>query len=469
MQLYILFRYQLILFILFCFCYYFCNVEILSIMKLKVGFVFLIVLFLLNGKLYSFEFDANDDSSDEYGEAIDSLSNESNNYYGLIQIYADSLVNFVLDYQYKLKPGLLNDSIFCSKILQHIAEVKVLVEKENLNQKSIISESEHQVEKLMSERYRVTRNLLIIVSIMSIVLLILSYSRYRIIVKSKKILEEKQIEISKVNMNLVEKNTKLSEHEQKLELLNKELNEANQNLLKSEKKLMAINSSKDKFFSIISHDLRNPFASISSFSRIIKRDIKSMSQQELIELVGEMDASILKINNLLDNLLMWSRSQSGKNIFFPQSINLLEVINDNIELFSASAKEKGVSLNSEVNKDISVYADKNMLDTIIRNLVSNSVKYSKADGIVSITAVQNEKYAVISIIDNGVGISDEDKMKLFNSDLFHSTYGTNEEKGSGLGLKICKEFVEKLGGEITFESQQGVGSEFTFTVPLVSQ
>ncbi len=459
----------MILFILFCFCYYFCNVEILSIMKLKVGFVFLIVLFLLNGKLYSFEFDANDDSSDEYGEAIDSLSNESNNYYGLIQIYADSLVNFVLDYQYKLKPGLLNDSIFCSKILQHIAEVKVLVEKENLNQKSIISESEHQVEKLMSERYRVTRNLLIIVSIMSIVLLILSYSRYRIIVKSKKILEEKQIEISKVNMNLVEKNTKLSEHEQKLELLNKELNEANQNLLKSEKKLMAINSSKDKFFSIISHDLRNPFASISSFSRIIKRDIKSMSQQELIELVGEMDASILKINNLLDNLLMWSRSQSGKNIFFPQSINLLEVINDNIELFSASAKEKGVSLNSEVNKDISVYADKNMLDTIIRNLVSNSVKYSKADGIVSITAVQNEKYAVISIIDNGVGISDEDKMKLFNSDLFHSTYGTNEEKGSGLGLKICKEFVEKLGGEITFESQQGVGSEFTFTVPLVSQ
>lgn len=468
MQLCILFRYQLILFILFYFCCYFCNVEILSIMKLKLKFVFLLVLFLLNGKLFCSEIDAHDDYPDEYGKAIDSLSNESNNYYDLIQHYADSLVNYVLEYQHMVRLGLSNDSIFCSKILQHIAEVKVLIEKENLNQKSIISESEQQVEKLMTERYRVIRNLLVIVSILSIVLLILSYSRYRIIVKSKKILEEKQIEISRANTNLLEKNAKLSEHEQKLEFLNKELNEANQNLLKSEKKLMAINASKDKFFSIISHDLRNPFASISSFSRIIKRDIKSMSQQELIELVSEMDASILKINNLLDNLLMWSRSQSGKNIFFSQSISLLEVVNDNIELFSASAKEKGVSLKSEVSKGISVYADKNMLDTIIRNLISNAVKYSKSDGIVSVTAITKGQNAVISIIDNGVGISDEDKIKLFNSELFHSTYGTNEEKGSGLGLKICKEFVEKLGGEITFESQQGVGSEFTFSVPLIS-
>ncbi|MFO8066725.1 MAG: HAMP domain-containing sensor histidine kinase, partial [Bacteroidales bacterium] len=261
-------------------------------------------------------------------------------------------------------------------------------------------------------------------------------------------------------------NKELMTHKEKLEFLNDELNQTNQKLVESEKKLLATNSSKDKFFSIISHDLRNPFASIASFSRIIKRDIDVLSKEDLKELAVELDKSIIKINNLLDNLLVWSRSQSGRTVFQPQYLNISHIIEDSIEFIEGSITEKDVKVHNKISDDLVVYADKNMLDSIIRNLLTNAIKYSKIGGEISLNAEIKDNKAFISIADQGVGIPEENKSKILNSEIFFSTYGTKDEKGSGLGLHITKEFVKKHGGEIFFESEEGKGTVFTFSLPL---
>jgi signal transduction histidine kinase len=428
------------------------------------------LFFILNGLVF-LEAECNDTASkDLHLQSNDELAHatvlQSSGYYELIELNSDSLLNLISEYKTRLILGNETDSIFYAKLVTRINELRELIKKENILKTSMISEREHQVELISHERYILTRNLLFIVSLLAIILLILSYSRYRIIKNSKEKLEAKQVEISDANMKLVSINKELTEHEKKLEILNQELNEANQKLIKSEKKLLSINASKDKFFSIISHDLRNPFASIAGFSRIIKRDINDLSENELLELVSEMDKSVLKINSLLDNLLMWSRSQAGKDIFFPQYLNLSEIVNDNIEVFSGNAKEKKINVKADLSKDLVVYGDKNMIETVVRNLLTNAIKYSRIGGEVTVSAKLDTNKAIVSFYDNGVGIPNEDKDKIFNPVLFHSTYGTNEEKGSGLGLMICKEFVEKLGGEISFTSQEGKGSVFTFSVPV---
>jgi signal transduction histidine kinase len=214
--------------------------------------------------------------------------------------------------------------------------------------------------------------------------------------------------------------------------------------------------------------LRNPFASIVSFSRILKRDIQNMEKDELRELAYELDKSVLKINNLLENLLQWSRSQTGKIKYHPEYLVLKDIVRDNVNLFSGNSREKNIRMVDHVDDDVVVFADMNMTNTVVRNLLSNALKYTQSGGKIELSTKVNSGKVYISIADNGVGISPENIKKLFRVDTLHTTYGTSDEKGSGLGLLLCKEFVEKQGGEISLESKEGEGTVFTFSLPLES-
>ncbi|MFC2107820.1 sensor histidine kinase, partial [Bacteroidota bacterium] len=164
--------------------------------------------------------------------------------------------------------------------------------------------------------------------------------------------------------------------------------------------------------------------------------------------------------------LNWAKSQTGNIIVKPENIILSKVIQEVIEISNSIAKTKDISLNQMISDEIEVYADENMLDVVLRNLISNAIKYTETGGNVNILFTSIENQVEISISDDGVGMTDETRKKLFDISTSITTKGTANEKGSGLGLALCKEFVEKLGGNIWVESELGKGSDFKFTLPL---
>ncbi|MFH0736666.1 MAG: PAS domain-containing sensor histidine kinase [bacterium] len=245
-----------------------------------------------------------------------------------------------------------------------------------------------------------------------------------------------------------------------------ELVELNLKLEDSEEKLKELNASKDKFFSIIAHDLRSPFTTLIGYTEIIEEDFENFSREELKESIHTIYNTSKKIFSLLENLLSWARIQTGRMPFNPTSIKLFEVCTEIISLFEENAKAKSIFLNSMVKRDILVFADSNMIDTVIRNLVSNALKFTPQNGSITISAIQKENFIEVSIIDTGNGIKETNLNKLFKIDEHVTTLGTNDEKGSGLGLILCKELVETNGGKIFVESTLNVGSRFYFTLPV---
>ena len=169
--------------------------------------------------------------------------------------------------------------------------------------------------------------------------------------------------------------------------------------------------------------------------------------------------------NLLENLLEWSRSQTGRIKRIPSKFFVKNIINENINLLNSNAKKKNITLKSDVNDELTAFADINMLTTVIRNLVSNALKFTNSGGSVCIKATDIQEVVQIAVTDTGIGISDENIEKLFRIDVTHSTSGTENEAGTGLGLILCKEFVEKNHGQIWVESEKGSGSSFIFTLP----
>jgi signal transduction histidine kinase/Tfp pilus assembly protein PilF len=368
-------------------------------------------------------------------------------------------------YKYQQEYIVMRDSIYSEESRRKIYELQFMYDREQKESELQLLRKNEQITMLSTQRDKLLRNFLIIGVIMILVSLFLLYNRFLILRNSNILLEKQKEEISESNAQLVELNHSLMEQKKMYEELNHKLNLSNQKLKESEKNLMEINATKDKFFSIISHDLRNPFASIVSFSRILKRDILNMNKDELKELALELDKSVLKIDNLLENLLQWSRTQTGKIKYRPEYIALHEIIKDNVNLVQNNARDKNIKLVDSVDDDLAVWADRNMTDTVIRNLLSNALKYTEQGGEIILSNYLKDHKVYISVKDNGVGIADENKRKIFQTDSLHSTYGTMDEKGSGLGLLLCKEFVEKQGGEIFFESERGKGSVFTFSLP----
>jgi signal transduction histidine kinase len=241
---------------------------------------------------------------------------------------------------------------------------------------------------------------------------------------------------------------------------------AEQTLKENETRLRELNLTKDKFFSIIAHDLKSPFNSILGFSDIL---LDQVSQKDLdgVEKSTEIiQKSAHHAVELLTNLLEWSQSQSGRIEFNPEYLELHALVDKVIRGMESLSRQKSIQITNHISAHAPIWADRYMLSSILRNLISNALKFTKQNGAIDIKASVDDEKMRVSVCDNGVGIPRKDLPKLFRIDLNHSTIGTMDEKGTGLGLILCKEFVEKHGGTIWAESQARRGSCFTFEIPV---
>lgn len=237
-----------------------------------------------------------------------------------------------------------------------------------------------------------------------------------------------------------------------------------ENQLKT-KELQKLNSEKDKFFSIIAHDLKSPFNSILGFSELLVDKVKENDLEGIETFADIILNSSKSVFELVSNLMTWSRSQTGRLEFIPETFHLAKFVDNNIHLFHDIANQKNIIIKKEVANDLIVFADQDMSGTILRNLISNAIKFTFPDGNITVSAKREDGMIAVKIKDTGVGIPTSSMEKLFRIDVHYSTPGTQNEEGTGLGLILCKEFIEKQGGEINVESEPGIGSVFTFTLP----
>jgi len=235
-----------------------------------------------------------------------------------------------------------------------------------------------------------------------------------------------------------------------------------------ELELRQSNRAKDKFFSIISHDMKNPLNALMLTIEFLQGNFNMLDRDKVLELLGNVHNSAKRLNALLSNLLQWARSQSGRIPYEPADLVLSSIVTQTFNLLTSSAKEKQIALEMNMDPELQVFADYNMLLAVIRNLVSNAVKFTCDGGRVMVEATQSEKWVEIAVVDTGIGIAQEDIDKIFRIDIHYSTKGTRRETGTGLGLILCHEFVERHGGDIVVSSELGKGSTFRVRLPRTS-
>jgi two-component system, sensor histidine kinase and response regulator len=266
---------------------------------------------------------------------------------------------------------------------------------------------------------------------------------------------------------------KVRERTRELETSNYNLNQelverqiAEEALKKSEIRLKELNATKDKFFSIIAHDMKNPFTSLLGSTELLSGNINNLDPEGIKKLVQILSDSAKSGYAILQNLLDWSRSQTGMITYNPERFDLKNLIDVNISVLMISAAKKEINLFSGVEEAMIIYADKNLINTVLRNLISNAIKFTQRFGTVEVNALLKGYEVIISVKDTGIGIAEENIEKLFRIDIKYTRPGTDKEQGTGLGLKLCKEFVELQNGRIWVESVVNKGSEFLFSIPL---
>ncbi len=288
-----------------------------------------------------------------------------------------------------------------------------------------------------------------IIITIAIILLLISYFKYR----TKKI-KQQNIKLEK----LVKERT---------QELNEEISirkRTEESLKKSEAKLKESNDSKDKFFSLMAHDLKSPFSSLLGFSSMLKENLNLMSSEEVKNSISLLNKSVKRIYNLVENLLEWSRLQINRIEFNPLTLDLKKLANRAINFLEVNALNKRVTISNKISDDTFVYCDENMIVSVFQNLISNAIKFTDQGGNVIIETRELEDCFEISVSDDGIGIEQNNLEKLFKIDFHHSTLGTGDEKGTGLGLILCKELIEKNSGHIRVESEIGKGSTFIFSL-----
>ena len=259
--------------------------------------------------------------------------------------------------------------------------------------------------------------------------------------------------------DLEKSNRKLSYHNNELKLLNKKL-------LRSEEKLKQSSLVKDKFFSIISHDLRSPIGTVSSFIRILNDDSIELSREKEREILDRLEESLNNVEILIDNLLNWAKSQMGTLKVNHRYFEINEVINRCLRLFKEDLERKNIAIEFKQKNDFSVFGDVRIAEFVVRNILANAIKFSYEGRSIAVQYSKDENYLFVSIIDSGTGMSDEDIKKLLDTSTHFTKPGTNREMGTGLGMQLCLDFIRKNKGELKIESQIGVGSKFTFSIPL---
>lgn len=339
--------------------------------------------------------------------------------------------------EYLIQSYDLNDSIFIKQKNKDIHEIetKYRLDIKEKELKLLDVENQKNIESLKSER----KILYLFVVMFSLVFI----GIFVIILQS--------IKRKKANVILKKSNEIIQEQSTRMKIIITDLETSN--------------ATKDKFFSIIAHDLKNPFGSILSITQLLTTTKIKMNDAKKNEILSELNKAAKSTYLLLENLLTWARSQKGEIIIQPERVDLHGLIQDSIESLLNVAMTKNITLNNTIAKSIDIKVDINTMKIVINNLVSNAIKFTPTNGEISINALQKDKSIEIYIADSGVGMTPEQIEKLFKIDKSQSTLGTNKEKGTGLGLILCKEFVEKNGGKISVESEKGNGSKFVISLP----
>ncbi len=345
---------------------------------------------------------------------------------------------------YYIKYSMVKDSIEARN--RNMKVVETLMNYELSKKQNEIDKFENQVNQLSLEKelrkvkIKKQKNFqyfLFVILFLIVILAFVIYKRYEFKKKTNVLLQEKYDVIKKTNQKLIE----------------------------SEKKLKEANATKDKFFSIIAHDLRNPFNALYGLTDHISQKIEKLSKNDLEQYFSLIHQSATKLLSLVENLLTWSRTQRGKIEYNPGKIDLKDVIQKEIEIQKLQASEKNIDIKGKYKHNSLGWADDKMIITVLRNLISNAIKFTHHEGEITIKTEEQNDFILINVIDNGTGISKENQTKLFRIDENYTKSGTQKEEGTGLGLILCKEFVEKNGGKIYVKSEPNKGSCFTFTIP----
>ncbi len=241
---------------------------------------------------------------------------------------------------------------------------------------------------------------------------------------------------------------------------------AERGLIESEKKLREANATKDKFLSIISHDLKSPFTALLGFTDMLINDYDDFTDEERKSFIIEIRNSASNAYDLLDNLLQWSKVVRDKVPYNPSSVSLRQLVNEAVDSFSMELAKKELSVRNLLNENQKTFADCFMISSVIRNIISNSIKFTHNGGVIVVDAKIDNDFLNISILDNGIGMSENDLSLLFRLDVHYKQIGRSNEKGTGLGLILCKEYVTKNNGKIWVESTLGQGTKVTFSLPI---
>lgn len=324
-----------------------------------------------------------------------------------------------------------SDSVLNTTMSNKIAELRVFSEIDEKEKEVELLTKEKKIQSLEIEKQVTTNKIFLIVVIAGFLFLLLLVFRF--------------FKIRRLQVLLEEKNQAISEKSDELEIAN---------------------SAKDKFFSIIAHDLKSPFTGLIGYSEILSEEFDSMEHDEKIRTIGFLKTLIERVYTLIENLLDWSRIQTNRIELFPTNIDLSSEISGILTLLKANSEKKKITIINQIINPVFVFVDNYSFRSIIQNLVSNAVKFTNPKGAIIISAEEKSDFVEIRIKDNGIGIGHEFLQKIFKIETRHSTTGTANESGTGLGLLLCKELVEKNGGNISVESTVGIGTTIHLTLPL---
>ena len=358
---------------------------------------------------------------------------------------ADSAENRLDSAMYYLsKYHAMQDSLSSEETYNKISELEIRYETEK-------KEKENQELKKQNElNYRLIKNhrIIIVITVFAFIIFILYLAT---VLRSKKVQKKKNIELAKFNNKIL--------------LQQQQLENANLKLENQKDQLSELIITKDKFFSIIAHDLRSPFNSILGFLELLDQEFDDLSNTKKHEIIKTLKESSQNTYNLLLNLLDWSRSQRGMIKNKPKKINLSSIVSDAISMLQEASKKKELDIYNKIPVDSIVLTDPELTFTIFINLINNSIKFTPEKGEIFISAKEKGEFLEICIEDTGIGIPKDKIPLLFNLDCDYNKPGTNNEPGTGLGLIIVREFIDLMGSSIYVESELGKGSRFCFTLP----
>lgn len=376
----------------------------------------------------------------------------------LADIYA-ATNRFEKAYSHSKQYKKFSDSIYNESNVRQIAEFEYQYKYEKEKQILELDQQKRDAVQAAEIKQQQTITLSFIVALLLMMLLVFYiYRSYRNKKLSNILLTQQKTEIETKNKELTLLNEEIRAQKE-------EITSISRNLELQNTELQTLNATKDKFFGIIAHDLKNPFNAILGFLDLLTITVPQNTPEQTLEQVGLMQASAKNAYKLLENLLEWARTQTGAIDFKPQQWPLKNLVAETIAICGQQAKEKNISISDDIPGKLMVYADRNMLSTILRNLVTNAIKFTHKDGSIIISCSCSDDITTISVADNGIGMDESTRTKLFRINEKISILGTEQERGTGIGLLLCKEFVEKHGGHIWIESEVNQGSNFKFTIP----